>query len=111
MSAVSLDEDMVMINMVNEHADEVRRQRQMENLFAETQKDIVHEGNSVIYHKSMNVITREISTILINFLLVLSILFLIWVTISWVNVISHNCQANASEFIWNWNFFKVFWGH
>lgn len=39
---------------------------------------------------------------------IMSVLLIIWVLASWVNVACNNLTVEASQNIWNWNFFAIF---
>jgi hypothetical protein len=96
-----------MIRMVNKHAEEARKQRRIEAAEAEVNK--IHEAQRVKKAKKMARMNMVMNIAKYTFMAA-SIALFAWMFISWINVISHNTQPGGYDLIWNWNFFKVFFG-
>ena len=94
-----------MINMVNKHAEEMRKQRKIAACEAEVAK--IHERQ-----RSRKAKKQARANMFMNFakyaFMFASIALFVWMFVSWINVISHNTQPGGYDLIWNWNFFKVF---
>lgn len=62
---------------------------------------------STLYEKKVRFRIDKTIKALGSSLCLLSTLLLVWVVISWVDVISHNLEPNATQFMLEWNFFIV----
>ncbi len=109
---IDWNSDTALLDMVNRHAEKVRRERIAEEQAMAAQEEErriarMERAKKAKAKARVNMVLNVIQ----NILFVLSILFLAWVFFSWANVVAHNTQPGGYELIWNWNFFKVFFGH
>ena len=99
--------DTAMFAMVNRHADKMKAIKVQEEYERMMHEQKVREMEKICAkHQKF----ERVCNFMKNTVLVLSTVFLGWVFASWVNVIMHNTQPGGYEFIWSWNFFKVFFG-
>ena len=99
--------DTAMFAMVNRHADKMKAIKVQEEYERMMHEQKVREMEKICAkHQKF----ERVCNFMKNTVLVLSTVFLVWVFASWVNVIMHNTQPGGYEFIWSWNFFKVFFG-
>lgn len=50
---------------------------------------------------------EKIAQIIMNIMTVLSVLVIIWIFTSWINIATNNGSAELVQNQWAWNFFKV----
>lgn len=94
-----------MINFVNAHSDEMKKKHSIEAVYAENRR--LNRKLQQIKQKkaSRKVLVKNIfKTVFYGVCLA----FFAWVMLSWFNVVSNNMSPEGVQFIWDWNFFKVF---
>ena len=109
---IDWDSDTAILDIVNRHSEKMRKQRMAEEqamAAQEEQRRIARMAKAKKEKTKARV--NMVVNIIQNVLFVLSILFLAWVFFSWANVVAHNMEPGGYELIWDWNFFKVFFGH
>ena len=109
---IDWNSDTALLDIVNRHAEKARQERMIEEqamMEREEKRRIARMERAKKARAKARV--NMVLSVIQNVLFVLSIIFLAWVFISWTNVIAHNTQPGGYELIWNWNFFKVFFGH
>ena len=107
-SVNNVDHDMFennMIQFVNANATKAREKRTIESLEAE---NLALKGElkrrELHKRKTRKKIVKSIELAVF----MVSVAFLLWVGVSYFNVIAHNMEPGQSALIWDWNFFKVF---
>lgn len=94
-----------MIRLVNANASKARERKIVDNLEAEN-RVLRNEIKRRDLHKKK--VRKNVAKTIEIIIFMISLIFLIWVGVSYLNVISHNMEPGQSALIWNWNFFKVF---
>lgn len=102
---VDYNSDTALFGIVNRHAEEMAEKRRIEDY--ERLKREEKERQAMAMQQKRDKVAAFMNVIK-NLVFILSVVFLIWVFMSWVNVISHNTQPDGYDLIWSWNFFKVF---
>lgn len=97
--------DTAMFAMVNRHAEEMAEKRRVADY--ERLKREEKERQMATMQAKKDKVT-SVMNVIKNLVFIMSVVFLVWVFMSWVNVISHNTQPGGYDLIWSWNFFKVF---
>lgn len=97
--------DTAMFAMVNRHAEEMAEKRRVADY--ERLKREEKERQMAAMQAKKDKVT-SVMNVIKNLVFIMSVVFLVWVFMSWVNVISHNTQPGGYDLIWSWNFFKVF---
>jgi hypothetical protein len=99
--------DTALFHIVNRHAEEMKSKKMQEDYERLLREEEIRKMEKMCEkHKKF----ENICNFFKNAVFVLSLIFLMWVFMSWVNVIMHNTQPGGYEFLWSWNFFKVFFG-
>ena len=109
---IDWDSDTALLDLVNRHSEKMRKERMIEEqamAAKEEQRRIARMERAKKEKRKAKVNT--VLNVIQNVLFILSIVFLAWVFFSWANVVAHNTEPGGYELIWNWNFFKVFFGH
>lgn len=104
----SVEQDFIednMIRLVNANASKARERKIVENLEAQNLV-LRNEIKRRDLHKKK--VRKNIAKSVEFVIFMISLIFVIWVGVSYFNVISHNIEPGQSALIWNWNFFKVF---
>ena len=99
------DFEKTMIRMVNAHSDEMRKKHQIEE--AEKRVMRVERNYKKMQQKKMER-RQKFFKLFKGIICTIFSVFALWIFVSWVNVILHNTDSNGYQFIWNWNFFKIF---
>lgn len=94
-----------MIQLVNANASKARERKVVENLEAQN-RVLRNEIKRRDLHKKK--VRKNIAKSIELVVFMVSFMFLVWVGISYFNVITHNIEPGQSALIWDWNFFKVF---
>lgn len=97
--------DTALFDIVNRHAEEMAEKRRIED-YERLKREEKERQMEAMRQKKEKVV--NVMNIIKNLVFILSVVFLVWVFMSWVNVISHNTQPGGYDLIWSWNFFKVF---
>ncbi len=100
--------DTAFFGIVNQHSEKMKQER-----LAQEYAKLKHleENRAFMIAQERKEKVNFVLDIIKAAIFILSVVFLVWVFASWVNVASNNTQANGYDLIWTWNFFKVFFGN
>ena len=104
-TAKEFEDEMVMINMVNRHAEEQRKYNAEMQARSRVERERLAERRRIAQKKQK---LNRVATFITDVLLLASLILIAWVFASFVNVTMSNMGELSTHTLWNWNFFKVF---
>lgn len=92
--------DVAFFSIVNKHSEEMQKKHRLAHYEYLKEKERMQ--------KNVSKEKKGVSTYIGYFIVFICVLFLCWIFLSWVNVVQSTRTPETIKFMWDWNFFKVF---